>query len=1126
MPRLDDSPRWDVLPARPERERRLVAELGIPPLVARVLAARGICDPGEARAFLSPSLERDWHDPLEIPGMGAAADRVGRAIDAHEVVAIFGDYDVDGMTAASLLARALARLGADVHAFVPHRFDEGYGLSEAALARVRRACSPALLVTVDNGIAAAHEVEGLVADGIDVVVTDHHEAGDLVPRGVPVTNPKLAPDGPSHELAGAGVALKLVCELGRRRGMPDLWRDYTDLAALGTLSDMMLLTPENRALVADGVARIRSSTRPGIQALAAAAGIDLAKVRPDTLPFSLIPRLNAAGRMGTTDVAFDLLHTDDPAEASVLAGRLEQTNTERRRIEADLAQEALAKVEATYDGGRVVVVGGVGWHEGVKGIVASRIVGRYHVPAILFSIQDGLAKGSGRSVGTVDLFHAVEQCSDMLVRFGGHAGAVGVTLEADRLDEFRARLSSVMEGLPAEQFQDRGEVAAVVGLSELTQDAIEGLELMQPFGQGNKRPLFAVRDVSMRNRSRVGAEASHLRFVATDGRASRPAIMFRAPDIGRAAAWEGPCDLVFDAVNETWQGRTKPKLMVKDILLPDEGAAAGGGPRRDGTAGTGGRKPATPAGGAGEGGRRGGANPAPAGTGGPTPAGAARRQALAALSDTALDGELRRVLVGGHELLPAQAAALRILAAGRSCLAVMATGRGKSLVFHYHAARLAIRRHQASVFVYPLRALVADQAFHLGRAFEALGLTAAVLTGETPADARADAYGRLADGSLDVVLTTPEYLAIHARELGAPGRVGFVVVDEAHHAGRAGRDGRDAYGRLPETLATLGRPQALATSATLGTDEARQVCDLLGIDGRDVVVDATARENLLVDDLRGTDGRTEALAAVAASGEKCVAYVGAREQARSVVRELRRLLPAQGGRIAFYHAGLPRADRARVEDAFRSGAVSCVVSTSAFGEGVNLPDVRHVALYQLPFGRVAFNQMSGRAGRDGLPATVHLLYGEGDVAADERILSSQAPARDDLVALWQALRAQARASGGTVRADDGELAEEAARIDRSAHLTPGAVEVGLSVFAELGFLAVSGFADAREVSLVARPARRDLLDSARYQEGLRERRAFDEFADWALSSPAGELVAHVRRPILPSFGSVVDGAGS
>ena len=319
---LIGSKRWDVLSANGEAERRLVEALAISPLVARVLVARGYVEVEEARAFLSPSLESDWCDPLLIPGMREAADRLDQALADGETIAVFGDFDVDGMSATCLLTLGLRDLGGDAHPYIPNRFGEGYGLSDEALARVIEGCNPSLVVTVDNGIAAAREVEWLLEQGIDVVITDHHEPGDLVPQGVPVTDPKLWPECPSRELAGAGVALKLIDVLGHRHGQPDLWRRYTEVAMLGTISDMMLLQGENRALVADGIAHMRQTSRPGMVALAATAGVDITQITADSLPFSLVPRLNAAGRMGSTDVAFDLLYTNDPAEAAMLAARL------------------------------------------------------------------------------------------------------------------------------------------------------------------------------------------------------------------------------------------------------------------------------------------------------------------------------------------------------------------------------------------------------------------------------------------------------------------------------------------------------------------------------------------------------------------------------------------------------------------------------------------------------------------------------------------------------------------------------------------------------------------------------------------------------------------------------------
>ncbi|MBQ9006654.1 MAG: single-stranded-DNA-specific exonuclease RecJ [Atopobiaceae bacterium] len=1216
-------PRWEVLKRNEEAERQLVSSLGVSPLVARVLAARGIGDVEAARRFLAPSLDRDWADPLIIPGMREAADRVQAAIARKERIAVIGDFDVDGMTATCLLTLALRRLGADVFPYIPYRFGEGYGLSNEALTRMREGCDPDLVITVDNGIASAREVEGLLAAGVDVVITDHHEPGDLVPQGVPVTDPKLEPDCYSRELAGAGVALKLVCELGKRLGMPDLWREYTEVAALGTVSDMMLLEGENRALVADGMARMRFTGRPGLVALAATASVDLSTITSDELPFSLVPRLNAAGRMGTTDVALNLLLTDDPAEAAVLAAQLESTNTERRDTESLLTEEALDKVARTYKGGRVVVVGGEGWHEGVKGIVASRIVNRYHVPAILFSITDGIARGSGRSVGDVDLFHAVEQCSDLLIRFGGHAGAVGVTCEAKNLDLFRERLDQVMSTLPSSQFTSRGEVTALVDLDELTCDAIGSLEKLQPFGQGNKKPLFGVRGVCMRNRARVGVTGNHLRFVASDGMASVAAIMFRTPEIERASAYDGAVDLVFEAVNETWQGKTKPKLMVRDILYRDEADAPEGQATlsdelfskaeevlsRDDYAGiSDARSFFTKAVGVSFEGRQSvvatlsvgqellvrrepanafdpnamalvtveglhvgflrrqiSASLAPlvdrthisytacvtdvtGGTDGHalgvnvcvtraddssddaerTRAGAVRRGELSSLSPSALDERLRQAMIGDHALLPAQREALSRLAQGRSTFAVMATGRGKSLIFHMHAAREALLRGRASVFVYPLRALVSDQAFHLSEAFGDLGMSVRVLTGETPSTERDETFSSLAEGTTDVILTTPEFLVIHKDRFARAGRIGFVVIDEAHHAGMAKGGNRGAYLSMPEVLDTLGRPVTLAVSATASDEVARTVCDLLAIRDDDVVVDRSVRANLSVADCRELRDRDAALVSVVARAQKTVVYVNSREQSISLARMLRHAVPELAPRIAFYNAGLTRADRTRVEEAFRDGTLTCIVSTSAFGEGVNLPDIRNVMLYHLPFGQVEFNQMSGRAGRDGDPARIWLLFGSRDARINERIIASSAPERRELVALYRTLRdlsAHAREQGqedGFFTLSNAEIAERSCAFDVRATLDDQSVSTGVSIFRELGLVETTGYGVARRISVTEAPGRVDLEQSIRYLEGLHARDEFVSFRDWALSSEADEMLARINRPITPGFGQVVD----
>lgn len=1114
MASLSTTHRWCIAPNNPELEERLASALGVAPLVARIMVAHGIGGVEEGRLFLTPSLERDWADPLIIPGMAEVAARVERAVRDGEVIAVFGDFDVDGITSTCLLTEALRQLGACVHPFIPHRFEEGYGLTAQALDRVVEACEPSLVITVDNGIAARDEVVALAGRGIDIVVTDHHEPSDLVPVGIPVTDPKMVDESPSRELAGAGVALKLVQILGERLGQPQLWRSYTEVAALGTVSDMMFLTPENRALVADGIAHMRATARPGYIALAAVTRTDLSTITADALSFSLIPRLNAAGRMADPTLALDLLLARDAVEAGRLAAALEEINQQRRAIEAELTGQAEELAERTYDGGRAIVVGGEGWHEGVKGIVASRLVNRYHVPALLFSIEDGVARGSGRSVGSVNLFEAVEKCSDLLIRFGGHAGAVGVTCAVENLDALRDRLNAVLADLPAEDFEDRGEIAATVGLDELDIETIRQIGMLEPFGQGNRVPLLAARGVTMCDRAVVGKTGDHMRFIATDGAASVPAIMFRAPEVEQLVNCDTVVDLVFEAVAECWQGRVKPKLMVKDILCrsceepvsADEallrvGERAGEGDRAS--------KPAC-------------ARPCA------TSVDVDRRVALARLPYEQLTRSLIHTFIGPAEPHRAQMEALDALKERRGVLAVMGTGRGKSLIFHVHAVREAILNGSASIFVYPLRALVTDQAYHLQETLASLGVRVGVLTGDTPTVARDRAFSLLGAGKLDIVLTTPEFLSIHRARFAASRRIGFVVVDEAHHVAGAKGGDRTAYLDMPQILHDLLDPTVLAVTATASAEVAAEIRRLLPVDAQ--VVDAAVRENLKLDDGRDLSSRENRLVSIVATGQKSVVYVNSRDQAQALCRTLRRRVPELGARIAFYHAGLTRPERASVEAAFRDGELACIVSTSAFGEGVNIPDIRHVVLYHMPFGDIEFNQMSGRAGRDGAPASIHLLYSGRDARINERLLDAAAPDRRELVTLYRALQTMWRrhrggAPTGPLPASDLDIAQMCLAVDARTPVDERAVPSGLAIFEELGFARVTGDDDARAIEMVENPGHVDLNRSILYLEGLHARREFSAFRDWALSASAHDMLTRINRPITPQVheGGAVNG---
>lgn len=1093
---------------------RLATTLDLPHFIAATLVSRGIDTPEKAEVFLHPNLEVDWQDPYLIDGMDAAVDRIAQAIRAEEHILVYGDFDLDGVSATTLMTRGLRACGGRVTPFIPLRFEEGYGLSDASIERVAT-YNPQLVVTVDNGIAAKREVQLLLEHGIDVVITDHHEPADLVPVGVPVVDPKCS-DNPSAILAGAGVALKVMQAVGSRFGKPNLWRELIDLATLGTVADLMPMREQNRALVSEGLRMINENPRPCIAALLGESGFADKPVTSSNLSFTLVPRLNAAGRMGNAQLALDLLLSDDFADSAHLASELEDTNTCRRTIEAELAEVASEQAEQVFKGQRALVVAGEGWHEGVKGIVASRLANRYGVPTLLFTIEGDEAHGSGRSVGQVNLFQAVTSCQDILVRFGGHHAAVGVTLKADKIPEFTERLCAYMDALPPEDFIPRIDVDASVDLSELTLANVEKLDLLAPFGQENSSPHFLAHGVMMAGGRAVGADKNHLSCTLTDGMHSLNCIMFHCSDVAALLNCSCALDAVFELQIDTWKGRRSVKAVVSSLkpvspcaaleaCLEDKdknfvtGLIAAGMAERDMRDVPEWESPESDR---------------------------LMWEERAQSNPAGFRQDLIQAFLGEGNLHAAQQQALDLLDAGHSVFTVMGTGRGKSLIFYIHAAELALAKQKASLFVYPLRALVADQAFHLERTLGSFGLTIGTLTGATDAPERARVMQDLAAGKLDIVLTTPEYLDIHANELAQVSTIGFVVIDEAHHVGTSKAGFRPSYTRLGNAICRLGNPQVLALTATADDAITEDIRHAFGLD--DMVFDNTERSNLQVIDQRNSKKRERYLASLVAQGEKTLIYVNSRMETVALVRRLRKQEPHIASLIGFYNAGLSRAERERVETLFREGGLQVLVATSAFGEGVDIPGVRHVVLYHLPFSEVEFNQMSGRAGRDGNEAQIHLLFGKADVHLNTALLHGIAPDHDEMAQIYRGLRALQQASQQSFFELDAEdVARRATRLFGTT-VTPEQVTLGVSVFEELGLVETktedrkqdsqdssASSSAKRFIYVVDYKGKVELSDSVQYREGLDEFDSFMTFKDWVLGSSADQLQDRIRHPLLP-----------
>ncbi len=564
--------RWLVAPAKPLPAGRLERELGVSPLLAQCLVNRGLDAPATAEAFLNPRLRR-LSDPFRLPHLQAAVDRLWEARERGETVAIFGDYDVDGVTSTALLIQVMKPLGWKVEFYLPHRLDEGYGLTRDAVATCLERFPVKLLLAVDCGSTATDTVTWLKERGVDVIVLDHHQVADPPPPADALVNPQLNPPGPDslHELCSAGLAFKLAHGLikeGRRRGIPgteqfDL-RPLLDLVALGTIADLVPVMAENRILVSVGLEHLNALKRPGLKALREVAQINQ-RIGPFEVGFQLAPRLNAAGRLEDATEALELLIESDPERAERLAHSLDARNRERQNLERGIAEEVIGAVRARFDPERdfVIVEGQLLWHVGVVGIVASRVLSEFYRPVIILGGDGYEWRGSGRSVAGFDLAEALRQCGDLLVRHGGHAMAAGLTIDPRNLPEFRRRLNELARRtLKPEQLQPPLRLDGETALADLTLERLEELRRLQPTGQGNPPVQVVVRGLTLkRPPQRMGRERQHVKFwVASGGRACE-VVWWN----GGEKAWpEGTFDLACAPRINEFNGRVSVQLRFLD----------------------------------------------------------------------------------------------------------------------------------------------------------------------------------------------------------------------------------------------------------------------------------------------------------------------------------------------------------------------------------------------------------------------------------------------------------------------------------------------------------------------------------------------------------------------------------
>ncbi len=576
--------RWRLKPFDADRVRALSREGGYPSLLAQLLIQRGLGEVKLARDYLA-ARQSSFLDPEGLPGVPEAAERIVSAVRAGRRIVIYGDYDVDGVCGTSVLWACLKLAGAkDVSYYIPHRVEEGYGLNAEALRMLAEERGAEVVVTVDCGISAVAEARLAKQLGLELIVTDHHTIGAELPDAAVVVHPRR-PGGtyPFGDLCGCGVAFKLAWQICKtfgdgKKASPHL-REFLirsiTLVALATVADMVPMEGENRIFVRHGLLGLESGPAVGLQALIEAAG--LSGKRPITtghVGFSLGPRINAAGRMARAMRAVELLTTDDPDLAGVIAAELNACNVERQQMEAMIVAEARRKIDEAggAEGRGALVVGGEGWHPGVIGIVASRVVETYHRPAIVVALADGFGQGSGRSISGFDLYEALRACSGALTSFGGHRAAAGLRLPADALPAFAEQFDAHCLGLlTPEALVKELEIDAEIRLGELTLASIEGIEALEPFGMGNPRPLLSAQGLRVVGEPRfVGERKNHIQVRFSQGNLTAKAVGWNLAERLRGLTSGTACAVAFHPSINEWNGRREVQLEIKDVKFAQD----------------------------------------------------------------------------------------------------------------------------------------------------------------------------------------------------------------------------------------------------------------------------------------------------------------------------------------------------------------------------------------------------------------------------------------------------------------------------------------------------------------------------------------------------------------------------
>lgn len=556
--------KWQVYDVNDKQVEKILKENSVNKLIATILSNKGIVEKEDINKFLNPT-RNDFHDPYEMPDMEIAVERILKAKENNEKVIIYGDYDVDGITSITVLKSYLKDIGIDASYYIPNRLDEGYGLNIPAIEKIASEGYD-LLITVDCGISCVEEVKKAKELGMETIVTDHHEVGDVLPDALAVVDCKRRDNKyKCRDLAGVGVAFKLAQALSMKLGLDEKsYLKYLDIVCIGTISDIVPLVDENRVISKLGLMLINQTRNIGLKAILNASGYK--NIDSTAVSFGVAPRLNACGRMGNADEALKLFLSKDEEEVRELTTSLNNYNRIRQETEKKIYEEAIMKIEKEQlNKNKAIVVSGNNWHHGVIGIVSSKITEMYFKPSILLCVEDDIAKGSGRSVPGFDLHNALMRCQEVLERFGGHAMAVGLTLNKENVEKFKEKIEQIAEEEHIEQIIPLIKIDAKVNLCEVNKEMVESLKMLEPFGESNKMPIFLFKNLKI-DSIRALSEGKHLKLTLKDNNVIVNAIGFNMGNLANDYRIGDKIDVVGNLEINSYNGLDNIQINLKDVM--------------------------------------------------------------------------------------------------------------------------------------------------------------------------------------------------------------------------------------------------------------------------------------------------------------------------------------------------------------------------------------------------------------------------------------------------------------------------------------------------------------------------------------------------------------------------------